>query len=121
MADTSKRRHGKAAVKDTLAAYIPEAVDGRARQQRFESSSLADNRFLELKRIRDEDRKLNNDDILAPRKLGDAVTLIGTCHDMCPEFEREEREYQNNVDRLEMVPYLLLLCLRASPQTGCPV
>jgi hypothetical protein len=25
---------------------------------------------------------------------------------MCPEFEREEREYQKNVDRWEMVGYL---------------
>jgi len=24
--------------------------------------------------------------------------------EMCPEYEREEREYQNNVDKLEFIP-----------------
>jgi hypothetical protein len=75
------------------------------RADRFEggSSSLEGNRFLQLKRVREEQRKLQPDDGYVPRSLGEAVNLVGTCLDMCPEYEREEREYQNNVDKLEFV------------------
>lgn len=38
-----------------------------------------------------------------PVSLKDAITMVGTCTDMCPEYERYEREYQNNVDRWEAV------------------
>ena len=36
-------------------------------------------------------------------RLDQATDFEGTCQDMCPEWEREEREYQNNVDPLERV------------------
>ncbi|EJD40832.1 hypothetical protein AURDEDRAFT_115702 [Auricularia subglabra TFB-10046 SS5] len=36
-------------------------------------------------------------------RLEDAITLVGLCLDMCPEFERHEREYQQNVDRWEAI------------------
>lgn len=36
--------------------------------------------------------------------LEDAMTVVPLCEDMCPEFEREQREYQNNVDPLERIP-----------------
>lgn len=36
-------------------------------------------------------------------RLDQATDFQGTCVDMCPEWEREEREYQNNVDPLERV------------------
>jgi hypothetical protein len=42
-------------------------------------------------------------DPLKPRKLDEAITFQASCMEMCPEFEREEREYQKNVDRWEMV------------------
>lgn len=32
-----------------------------------------------------------------PRALADAVTPIGTCPDMCPEYERVTRMFQNGV------------------------
>jgi hypothetical protein len=35
--------------------------------------------------------------------LEDAINFRGTCKDMCPEFEREEREYKKNVHPLEQV------------------
>ncbi|KAG5461778.1 MAG: hypothetical protein BJ554DRAFT_5975, partial [Olpidium bornovanus] len=38
-----------------------------------------------------------------PRPLSEAITLVGECEDMCPEFERHEREYQKLVDKLELV------------------
>lgn len=42
-------------------------------------------------------------DPLKPRKLDEALAFHATCTEMCPEFEREEREFQKNVDRWEMV------------------
>jgi hypothetical protein len=36
-------------------------------------------------------------------RLEDAITLMGTCTDMCPEFEREERDYQGEADVFERV------------------
>lgn len=32
-----------------------------------------------------------------PRTLAEAITPVGTCPDMCPEFERVERVVQNDV------------------------
>lgn len=45
-------------------------------------------------------------DPLKPRRLDEAIVFNGTCQDMCPEFEREEREFQKNVDRWELVRFL---------------
>lgn len=36
-------------------------------------------------------------------RLAEAINFVGTCEELCPEFERHEREYQNNVDPLERV------------------
>jgi len=38
-----------------------------------------------------------------PRSLSDAIRFLGTCEDMCPEFEMHQREYQNNVEKWEIV------------------
>jgi hypothetical protein len=35
--------------------------------------------------------------------LTGAITVVGTCMDMCPEFERHEREFQKDVDEWEKV------------------
>jgi hypothetical protein len=35
--------------------------------------------------------------------LEDAITFVGECLDMCPEFERHEREYQKNLADMEKV------------------
>lgn len=72
-------------------------------------SDFPDNRFLELKPHREAER---NDavrqglipDPLKPRRLDEALPFLGTCRDMCPEYERHEREYQNNSDRWERYP-----------------
>ena len=49
------------------------------------------------------------DDPTVPKRLEDAITIVGTCMDMCPEFERYRRERQNNLDRWEVVRVLLSL------------
>jgi hypothetical protein len=44
--------------------------------------------------IQDPDQKID---------LRNAIKFVGTCQDMCPVFEREEREYQKSIDKLERV------------------
>ncbi|KIX09959.1 uncharacterized protein Z518_01040 [Rhinocladiella mackenziei CBS 650.93] len=65
-------------------------------------------KFQVLKPKREEERaKAIRDGFLAdPEKktsLDKAITPVGTCTDMCPEFERVERIVQNMVDRAEKV------------------
>ena len=43
------------------------------------------------------------DDPLVPKRLDEAITMVGTCLDMCPKFERYRRERENNLDRWEVV------------------
>ena len=43
------------------------------------------------------------DDPLVPKRLEEAITMVGTCMDMCPRFERYRRERENNLDRWEVV------------------
>lgn len=43
------------------------------------------------------------DDPLKPKRLEDAITMVGTCMDMCPRFERYRRERENNLFEWEMV------------------
>ena len=43
------------------------------------------------------------DDPNVPKRLEDAITMVGTCLDMCPRFERYRRERENNLDRWEVV------------------
>jgi nuclear mRNA export protein SAC3 len=43
------------------------------------------------------------DDPNKPRSLSEAIHFQGTCLDMCPEFEMHQREFQNNVEKFEIV------------------
>ncbi|SPO27643.1 related to SAC3 - leucine permease transcriptional regulator [Ustilago trichophora] len=79
------------------------------RKKRFEDAPKVGNRFLEMKGGRDALRNayiksgvLPDPD--KPTDLALAVKLVGTCQDMCPEFEREEREFQKELDPLELYP-----------------
>lgn len=63
---------------------------------------------LQLKPLREEQRlKAIKQGLIPdpskPMRLDQATDFEGTCEEMCPEWEREEREYQNNVDPLERV------------------
>jgi len=63
---------------------------------------------LQLKPLREEQRLRAIKqglipDPSKPMRLAQATDFEGTCEEMCPEWEREEREYQNNVDPLERV------------------
>ena len=37
------------------------------------------------------------DDPLVQKSLKDAITMVGTCKDMCPRFERYRRERESNL------------------------
>jgi hypothetical protein len=77
-------------------------------------------RLLQLKPLREAERAreiaAGNVPDEAPgaqrMRLEDAITLVGTCLDMCPEFEREERDYQGEADVFERVSrvYVLSCC-----------
>ena len=43
-----------------------------------------------------------------PTSLNNAITPVGTCASMCPEFERVERIVQKMVDKSEKVKCLAL-------------
>ena len=43
------------------------------------------------------------DDPLVPKRLDEAITMVGTCMDMCPRFERYRRERHNNLFNWEVV------------------
>ncbi|KAJ9494718.1 actin cytoskeleton and mitosis protein [Exophiala xenobiotica] len=65
-------------------------------------------RYQELKTKREDERaKAIRDGFLAdPEKktsLDKAITPVGTCTEMCPEFERVERIVQNMVDKAEKI------------------
>ncbi|KAM5541518.1 hypothetical protein V8D89_004708 [Ganoderma adspersum] len=64
--------------------------------------------YRELVRQREVERKKaiaegKMDDPLVPKRLEDAITMVGTCMDMCPRFERYRRERENNLDKWELV------------------
>jgi hypothetical protein len=66
------------------------------------------NIILQLKKRRAEERQaaINNGFMADPdvqRKLADAITIVGTCQDMCPEYERVTRMVQNDVWKQENV------------------
>jgi len=67
----------------------------------------AGNNFAELTIAREREREdaIKQgliDDPDKPKALEDAQIFRGTCMDMCPLYEREQREYQNDVKRWEM-------------------
>ncbi|KAG0046704.1 hypothetical protein BGZ83_008109 [Gryganskiella cystojenkinii] len=70
--------------------------DAESRLARF--TALKEKRVLERQDA--IDRGLIPDPNV-PRKLKDAITFVGTCQDMCPEYERHEREYQSNLEKYE--------------------
>ena len=64
--------------------------------------------FQQLKKSREQERKdaIKNGFLADPDKptsLAHAITPVGTCQDMCPEFERVERIVQLMVDNCEKV------------------
>ena len=76
------------------------------------------NRFprqLEQSRIQERKQAIAQGLIADPNKptsLENAIEFVGTCTEMCPLFEREEREFKKNVHPLEQVSRLRLVRVR---------
>ncbi|KAG1824658.1 SAC3/GANP/Nin1/mts3/eIF-3 p25 family-domain-containing protein [Suillus subaureus] len=65
--------------------------------------------WKELVKVREVERKTaiaegKMDDPNVAKRLEDAITMVGTCMDMCPRFERYRRERENNLTEWEIVP-----------------
>ena len=65
-------------------------------------------KYQQLKAQREQERRdaIRNGflaDPDRPTSLKNAITPVGTCQDMCPEFERVERIVQSMVDGCEKV------------------
>lgn len=89
-------------------SYSGEAKDDEDRRKRFQATSH-ENRFLEMKAQRSGLRgKYIASGVIPdpekPQQLSDATKLRGTCMEMCPAFEREERQFQGEGDELEVFP-----------------
>lgn len=72
------------------------------------SNKLVKQREVERKRAIAEGKM---DDPLVPKRLDEAITMVGTCMGMCPRFERYRRERENNLDKWEVVRRFVLISL----------
>jgi nuclear mRNA export protein SAC3 len=56
------------------------------------------------------------DDPSVPKRLEDAISVVGTCPDMCSRFERYRRERENNLFEWEtvcpVVPHIIVKFLK---------
>lgn len=88
--------------------FVEDPTKKVERQERF-TAAPQNNRYLELKAQRPNliKKYLLEGKIDDPSKkynLEDARAFDGECMDMCPEFERHEREYQNGLMDFEKIP-----------------
>ena len=87
--------------------YDSSIVMHRALSCSFDFNDVSD-RSTQLVKQREAERKRaiaegKMDDPLVPKRLDEAITMVGTCMDMCPRFERYRRERENNLDKWEVV------------------
>jgi hypothetical protein len=72
---------------------------------------------LKIDQVKQRERAIKDGQMADPNQptsLNKAITPVGTCTDMCPEFERVERIVQKAVDKCEkvMVRRWLFLAVR---------
>ena len=89
---------------------IPQdaALDNQDRIARF-NEVKSENRYLEMKDQRPAlmQQYIKQGKLADPEKtyeLGEAVSFVGECMEMCPEYEIEEREYTNFLEPFEKIP-----------------
>ncbi|RDB21797.1 SAC3 family protein 1 [Hypsizygus marmoreus] len=75
----------------------------------FETPEEREKFYQELVKARELERKKaiaegKMDDPAVPKRLDDAISVVGTCLDMCPRFERYRRERENNLFEWETIP-----------------
>ncbi|KAL2913594.1 actin cytoskeleton and mitosis protein [Polyrhizophydium stewartii] len=91
----------------TLVSVNPSTTTTKSdRDERFAVKSSGANRYMELKAQRDAlqqkyiaEGKMADPD--ARYDLDNAPKFVAECMDMCPEFERHEREFERGLDRFE--------------------
>lgn len=69
---------------------------------------------LKIDQVRQRERAIKDGQMADPNQptsLNQAITPVGTCTGMCPDFERVERIVQKAVDKCEKVMVRLLLAL----------
>ncbi|KAI6024208.1 hypothetical protein EDC04DRAFT_2725458 [Pisolithus marmoratus] len=76
--------------------YPPDPETPEDREKFWQE--LVKNREAERKKAIAEGKM---DDPLVQKSLKDAITMVGTCLDMCPRFERYRRERENNLTEWE--------------------
>lgn len=116
MASTKQQAQGlhpRTSRMEACAVHAPAAMDGGVRDERRERfrprEDAAATRLAELKVQYAQKREeyVASGVLPDPSKPGlleNATKLVGTCPDMCPEYERVEREVQKELDRLECFP-----------------
>ncbi|KAF2810929.1 uncharacterized protein BDZ99DRAFT_441571, partial [Mytilinidion resinicola] len=103
IAQSLEQRLHSGAASDEEKSFIDKALkQRRGIEQRWEK----------LKQNREKQRRYyiatgKMQDPEKPRRLEDAITLVGECQDMCPEYERVQRIYQNDVWAHENEPMSL--------------
>ncbi|KAF7300705.1 Nuclear export factor [Mycena chlorophos] len=95
----STRPATPAAVPDVVSQVDP-VLETPEERERF---------YQELLKQREIERKTaiaqgKMDDPNVPKRLEDAISIVGTCMDMCPRFERYRRERENNLFEWETIP-----------------
>ncbi|KAI0086876.1 hypothetical protein BDY19DRAFT_908043 [Irpex rosettiformis] len=91
---------------ELAAAEPPDTVDD---EPVLETQEERDTFYQELVAAREVERQHaiatgKMDDPNVAKRLEDAITMVGTCVDMCPRFERYQRERQHQLDRWELIP-----------------
>ncbi|KAF9265005.1 hypothetical protein L218DRAFT_924765 [Marasmius fiardii PR-910] len=112
MPSTSTGELDHAATEDTTELVIEPTDTTWIRPEDEPVLETADEReafYKELVKSREAERRKaiaegKMDDPTVPKRLEDAITIIGTCPDMCPRFERYRRERENNLFEWETIP-----------------
>ncbi|THH15580.1 hypothetical protein EW146_g4914 [Bondarzewia mesenterica] len=83
--------------------------EGEIEEPELETAEERERFYQELVKARELERKKaiaegKMDDPLVPKRLDEAITMVGTCMDMCPRFERYRRERENNLFEWEVIP-----------------
>ncbi|KAG6836633.1 hypothetical protein H0H93_005660 [Arthromyces matolae] len=86
-----------------------EGFEEESDEPALESAEEREKFWQSLVKAREVERKKaiaegKMDDPAVPKRLEDAITVVGTCMDMCPRFERYRRERENNLFQWETIP-----------------
>ncbi|KAG6844263.1 hypothetical protein H0H87_008299 [Tephrocybe sp. NHM501043] len=89
--------------------HVEEQVLEQPEEPVLETAEEREKFYQTLVKAREVERKKaiaegKMDDPSVAKRLEDAITVVGTCMDMCPRFERYRRERENNLFQWETIP-----------------